>query len=99
MSETITLTALMPFKAPLDAVARAALADLVDAVRREPGCLEYRAHVHAEDSRRVLFYERWANSGALETHGRAPALTGFRAAMAGRVAGPSEMNFWERLGE
>ncbi|OIO02803.1 MAG: hypothetical protein AUJ49_05595 [Desulfovibrionaceae bacterium CG1_02_65_16] len=87
----------MTFKTPVDETDRAALCVLVAAVRREPGCLEYHAHLHAEDTTRVLFYERWENQAALDIHGKSAALTGFRAAMADRFVGPSELNFWRRL--
>jgi quinol monooxygenase YgiN len=94
----LTLTAAMTFKEPVDDTVLTALSTLVAAVRQEPGCLEYCAHVHAQDQTRVLFYERWQDQAALDVHGKAAALTGFRAAMEGRFAGPSELQFWKRLG-
>ncbi len=98
MPTHITLTAAMTFKEPIDETIRTALSALVAAVRQEPGCLEYCAHVHAEDPKRVLFYERWQDQAALDVHGKAAPLTGFRAVMDGRFAGASELQFWKRLG-
>jgi quinol monooxygenase YgiN len=98
MPTHITLTAAMTFKEPADDAVRAALSALVAAVRQEPGCLEYNAHVHAQDQTRVLFYERWQDQAALDVHAKAAALTDFRAAMDSRFAGPSELQFWKRLG-
>ena len=89
MPTHITLTAAMTFKEPVDATVLDALAALAAAVRQEPGCLEYSAHVHTQDPRRVLFYERWQDQAALGVHGAAAALTNFRAAMDARLAGPS----------
>jgi quinol monooxygenase YgiN len=98
MPEVVTLTAAMVFKEPVDAAALSALSALVVAVRAEPGCLSYTAHLHAQDSRRVLFYERWQDDAALAVHAKATALTEFRAAMEPRLAGPSELNFWRVIG-
>ena len=97
MPTHITLTAAMPLKQAADDEVLAALAALVAAVRQEPGCLEYNAHLHAEDPARVFFYERWEDRAALDIHGKAPALTGFRKSLEGRFAGPSELTFWKRL--
>ena len=48
MSQVVTLTARMSLKQPADAIVRAALIDLADAVRQEPGCLEYRPPMGAK---------------------------------------------------
>ena len=74
-----------------------ALAAVVRATRGEPGCLEYAAHVHAADPRRVLFYERWQDQTALDAHNRTGHLAAFRAAVGPRLAGPSDLSFWKRL--
>jgi len=98
MPDHITLTAAMTFHEAVDETVAKAVAALVAAVRAEPGCLEYAAHVHAQDGRRVLFYERWQDKAALEVHAAAPALTHFRETMGPRINGDSELNFWKLLG-
>jgi Uncharacterized conserved protein len=98
MPAYLTLTAAMSFKEPVDDTVLAALSTLVAAVRQEPGCLEYCAHVHAQDPKRVLFYERWQDQAALDVHAKAAALTDFRTALDSRFAGPSDLQFWKRLG-
>ncbi|MDR3641070.1 MAG: antibiotic biosynthesis monooxygenase [Humidesulfovibrio sp.] len=95
--EIITLLAVLSFRESVDDAVLEALAALVAAVRQEPGCLAYAAHVHAEDPKRVLFYERWQDKDALEVHSAAAALATFREDMGPRIAGPSELNFWKRL--
>jgi len=94
----ITLLAAMTFHEAVDNTVLKALATLVAAVRQEPGCLEYAAHVHAEDPRRVCFYERWKDKAALDAHSVAAPLSTFRETMGPRIAGPSELNFWKRVG-
>jgi len=93
----VTLSAAMTFHEAVDNTVLKALAKLVAAVRQEPGCLEYSAHVHADDPRRVLFYERWQNQAALDVHSAAEPLTTFRETMGPRIMGPSELNAWKRV--
>ncbi len=47
---------------------RAALADLIRATRREPGCLRYDLHVAADDPTSFVLIEQWATQAALEAH-------------------------------
>jgi quinol monooxygenase YgiN len=95
--DIVTLLASMTFHEAVDNTVLKALATLVAAVRQEPGCLAYAAHVHAEDPKRVLFYERWQNKAALAVHAAAAPLTLFRETMGPRIVGPSDMTFWKRL--
>lgn len=94
----ITLLAELTFAAPVDETVVGALKLLMTAVRQEPGCIEYAAHVHADNPRRVLFYERWQSRKALDVHGAAPALTAFRGTVGRLLAGDPKLTFWERLG-
>ena len=74
----------------------AARADTFDALRKaslehvarslgEPGCLEHGVAVDANDSLRLVFFERWADRAALDAHFKVPASRAF-AAEAGRLA-------------
>ncbi len=94
----ITLLAEMTFAAPVDETVVGALKLLMTAVRQEPGCVEYAAHTHATDPRRVIFYERWQDQKALDAHGAAPALTAYRATVGHLLAGAPKLTFWQRLG-
>lgn len=93
----VTLLAALAFAEPVDAPVLAALDAVVAETRREPGCLDYAAHVHAEDPRRVLFYERWADQGALDRHWASEHLAVFREFAAPRLSVPTELGFWRRL--
>ena len=94
---SITLIAALTFAEPVAELELSVLAAVVLATRSEPGCLEYVAHVHATDPRRVLFYERWQDQTALDAHNRTGHLAAFRAAVGPRLAGPSDLSFWKRL--
>ena len=93
----ITLMAALSFIAPVDADALAALAAVIAATRKEPGCQEYAAHVHTEDPCRVFFYERWQDQAALDGHNASAHLAAFRASVGPKLAKPGELSFWKRL--
>ncbi|MBU1041192.1 MAG: antibiotic biosynthesis monooxygenase [Proteobacteria bacterium] len=99
MSErnSITLLAELAFAEPVAETELLALAAVVGATRQEPGCQEYAAHVHAEDPKRVLFYERWQDQAALDAHNASAHLATFRSAVGPRLAAPSQLSFWKRL--
>ena len=40
--------------------------------RKEPGCLMYIVHRHAEDPRKFLVYEQYKDDAALEAHRNSP---------------------------
>lgn len=94
----VTLLAALAFVDPPDAGALAALEAVVEATRREPGCLDYAAHLDPADPRRVLFYERWADQAALDRHWASEHLAAFREFAAPRLCAPAELSFWRRLG-
>jgi quinol monooxygenase YgiN len=94
----LTLLAVLAFAEPVAGPELAALAEVVRATRQEPGCLEYVAHTSATDPRKVLFYERWQDQAALDAHNLSAHLAAFRAQVGPRLAAPSQLSFWERLG-
>ena len=46
----------------------AAMAELVEPSRAEPGCLVYEAHRSTTDPQRFMFYEKWADEAAWKVH-------------------------------
>ncbi len=44
------------------------LIKLVEATRKEKGCLNYDLHVDTEDPRTFIFYENWVSRMALANH-------------------------------
>jgi quinol monooxygenase YgiN len=95
--KSLTLLAELTFAEPLAGPVLRALETVVTATLREPGCLEYVAHVHAEDRRRVLFYERWQGQAALDAHNASAHLAEFRAQVGPLLAAPTALGFWTRL--
>jgi quinol monooxygenase YgiN len=61
----------------------AAINAVVDAVRAEPGCIEYRPVIDMSDSGSkfgedtLVVIETWQDQAALDAHGEAPALKNF----------------------
>jgi len=94
---SLTLLAALTFAEPVAEPVLLGLAEVVGATRQEPGCLMYVAHVHAEDPRRVLFYERWKDQAALDAHNASAHLAAFRALVGPRLAAPTDLSFWKRL--
>ena len=95
---SITLLAELTFAEPVAEADLLALAAVVGATRQEPGCQEYVAHTGATDPHKVLFYERWQDQTALDAHNATAHLAAFRAAVGPRLAAPSQLGFWKRLG-
>lgn len=99
MSKTeLVLFAELTFLEPAGSELLAALADVMKHTRAEEGCLEYTAHLHAEDQRRVLFHERWADQGCLDRHWASEHLAAFREFVTPRLAAPTTLSFWRKLG-
>jgi quinol monooxygenase YgiN len=45
--------------------------------RTEPGCISHAVHVDCEDPLKLVFFEQWADRGALLTHFAVPASRDF----------------------
>lgn len=44
------------------------LLSLIEPTRAEPGCIEYRLHRHAEDTKIFTFVERFKDKDAMQAH-------------------------------
>ncbi|HUP10238.1 MAG TPA: putative quinol monooxygenase [Caldimonas sp.] len=83
-----------------------ARADTIDELRRlalehvarsraEAGCLEHGVAVDANDGLRLVFFERWADRAALDSHFAVPASREFARAAARLVAQPPQISVYE----
>lgn len=54
---------------------------LIDAARREPGCIYYDLHASVTDPDRVVCLEQWADRAALDTHLATPHVAAFGEAI------------------
>jgi quinol monooxygenase YgiN len=87
----------MPTPSPLSIVAiatavpgkeqalRSAQETLVAETVKEPGCLRYELHQSLDDSRTLVFVERWASEEAWFAHMQGAAIRRFQASGAGRL--------------
>jgi quinol monooxygenase YgiN len=87
----------MPTPSPLSIVAiatavqgreqelRSAQEALVAETVKEPGCLSYELHQSLDDSRTLVFVERWASEKAWRAHMQGAAIRRFQASGAGRL--------------
>ena len=50
---------------------------LIDAARREPGCLYYDLHASVTDPDRVMCFEQWSDREAFDRHFATPHLAAF----------------------
>jgi quinol monooxygenase YgiN len=66
----------------------AAFTKIIPQVHDEDGCEFYALHADAD---RLVMVEKWASREALATHRKAAALAALNPALAGKVAGPSEV--------
>ena len=63
--------------------------------RAEPGCLEHGVAIDADDARRLVFFERWADAQAIGAHLKLPASRGFGKAVAGLVDQPPTLALFD----
>jgi quinol monooxygenase YgiN len=54
---------------------------LIDAARREPGCIYYDLHASVTDPDRLMCYEQWNDREAFDGHLATPHLAAFSAAI------------------
>ena len=62
--------------------------------RAEPGCIAHNVHIDAEDERRLVFLELWADLASLKVHFAVPASGWFVAALSGMADGPPEIKIF-----
>lgn len=83
----VVVATIFPKADQVDAV-RAAVLAAVPKVHAEPGCELYALH---EGDGRFVMVERWESVEALTVHGRAEALATLGGALAGKLAGPLDV--------
>lgn len=95
--DIVTVVARQTYKEPVSGAVLAAIEALIAASRAEAGCLEYSAHVSPSDPRQVLFYERWRNQQAFESHIATAHFERFVGNQAEHFATEGDLGFWRRL--
>lgn len=78
-------------------VVREVLSGFVAPTRAEAGCLVYDLFQNIDDRTQFTFVEEWTDKAALDVHGQSAHITTGRAALAGKVEGPTEILLYSRL--
>ena len=89
----VIVATLIPNDGQLEAV-EAALLELVPAVHEEDGCELYAMH-RGKD--RLVFVEKWRDRAALAAHAGGPNIKAFNEKLAGRLAGPPDVQVFEAV--
>lgn len=63
--------------------------------RAEPGCISHAVHVDCENPLRLVFFEQWADRGALATHFAVPASGEFVRALRTLATGPTTLELYD----
>jgi quinol monooxygenase YgiN len=63
--------------------------------RSEPGCIAHNVHIDAEDERRMVFLELWADLAAVKTHFAVPASGAFVRALTVMADGAPDMRVFK----
>jgi quinol monooxygenase YgiN len=61
----------------------AAARDMMEATRREPGCISYAFSADLSDPGRFRIFEEWESQAALDAHFAAPHMAAFSTRVAG----------------
>ena len=75
------------------------LLTLVDATRKEEGCLNYDLHISHETPGLFLFYENWSSRAHLDRHAQSAHIQAFRAKGRELLTQPAEITLWEMVSE
>ena len=67
---------------------------VVEATRREEGCINYDFAVDITDPTRLIVFERWRDHEALDGHIGSPHMTAWRAAGAALGAPERHLSVW-----
>ncbi len=62
--------------------------------RTEDGCISHEVTIDCEDANMFVFFERWRDQAALQTHFEHPGSKAFIDALRGIVAEPPELNIY-----
>ena len=63
--------------------------------RGEPGSIAHKCHVDAENPKRIVFVEEWADMAAVQTHFAVPASGEFVRTLGGWAEGAPVMKIYE----
>lgn len=97
MANTLTVIARVTAKPGCEADVRRELLRLVEASRKEDGCINYDLHVSLDNPAQFVFYENWRDAAAHTAHHQTPHMQAWRARREPLLAGPPESSKWTML--
>ncbi|MCB9935427.1 MAG: antibiotic biosynthesis monooxygenase [Planctomycetes bacterium] len=93
----LTVIAKVRAKPDCENEVEAELLKLVDATRREDGCLNYDLHRSQTEPAVFLFYENWTSRAALDAHAASPHMKAWGAKQPGLLAHGVEISLYEMI--
>ena len=94
MAQKLTLTATLRAKPGMEEELGRRLSALVEATRKEPGCINYDLHRSNDNPAVWMLYESWGSWADLDIHFATPYLKNFLAHMDEVLAEPYDMRFY-----
>ena len=95
----VTVVARLKAKAGLEDKVKQELLKMVEATRKESGCLNYDLHVDESDPCTFLFYENWVSRMALENHFQTEHFVHLQSLKDELFAEPSAINFMKMISD
>ena len=99
MATKVTVVARLQAKPGKEEEVLRELLHLVDATRREDGCLNYDLHISSDTLGLYLFYENWTSKAHLDRHAQSPHIQAFRVKGPDLLAAPVEITLWEMVSD
>ncbi len=97
MADKLTVVARVRAKPGKEDMVLQYLLAMVEATRKEAGCLNYDLHVSHDDATVFLFYENWSSKAHLDAHAQSAHIQAFRARTAEWLAGPVEIKLFRMV--
>ena len=93
----VTVVAEMVAKPGREAELTEELLRMVEATRKEDGCVQYDLHVSAEHTGNFVFYENWTTQEALDRHAASEHLKAFGAKAGDLLTQPARVAIYKRI--
>lgn len=95
----VTVVARLKAKAGLEEKVKQELLKMVEATRKEHGCLNYDLHVDESDPGSFLFYENWISKMALDDHFHTDHFVRLHAMQDELFAEPASINMMKMISD
>jgi quinol monooxygenase YgiN len=93
----VTVVAELIAKRGCEAKLATELRAMVEATRREDGCVQYDLHVATDEPGRFVFYENWTSREALDRHAASAHIQAFGAKAAELLVQPVRIVTYTRI--